>query len=505
VIFDRLVKSSPASTTILDPNQLAAIIYGTNRTGSGVVVTPMRAMQHAAVFSCVRVLAESAGQLPMHLLKLGDDFKSRTRAVDHPLYDVLHAAPNAFMTAQEFVELQVVHLALRGNFYAYKNVVRGDVRELLPFNPAAVAPKLTEDGGDVVYEVQYPNGKTDVLDSSEVYHVKLFSLDGVIGLSPINQNREAIGHGIAAEQHGARLFSNGAVPGGVLSTPQVLKKDSHQRIKDSWNEIHQGVDNAHKVAILEAGVQWTKTGLTAEEAQFLETRKFSRSEIAGIFRVPPHKIGDLERSTNNNIEHQELEFYQGGLVPYLTRIEARVRFSLLKPSDRAHYFAKFMVNGLLRADMASRSRWYDSMVRNGAMSPNEIREFEDMNPRDGGDIYLTPSNMSINGEPVGQSQNPDPAADHATEKAMAALAADLERKAGEGRARKAEAERVEVERRRTEERDADQRRSESLVQAVATGLSDGMGKIAEALRSRPAPKITFERDQNGALKSATGA
>jgi HK97 family phage portal protein len=213
-------------------------------------------------------------------------------------------------------------------------------------------------------------------------------------------NAESIGSSIAAEQHGAKLFANYAIPGGVLSTPQVLKKDSHQRIKDSWNEIHQGVENAHKVAILEAGVQWTKTGLTAEEAQFLETRKYSRSELAGIFRVPPHKIGDLDRSTNNNIEHQELEFYQDGILPYLTRIESRIRFSLLRPSDRSKFFAKFTVNGLLRADMAGRGQWYDSMVRNGAISPNEIRENEDMNPREGGDIYLTPSNMNVNGQPA---------------------------------------------------------------------------------------------------------
>jgi len=458
VIFDRLVKNSPAQTTIFDSRDLYTYLQLGGKTNAGTHVTPQTAMRHTAVYSCVRVLSESVGQLPLHLYSLDGD--KRSKAVEHSLYDVLHTAPNAFMTAQEFAELEIAHLALRGNFYAFKNVVRGDVRELLPLNPSAVQPQLTEDAGDIVYTVEFANGKKDVLDSSQIYHVKLFSLDGVTGLSPIAQNRESIGFSIAAEQHGARLFSNGATPGGILSTPQTLKAGAHQRIKDSWNEIHQGVDNAHKVAILEAGMQWTKIGLTAEEAQFLETRKYSRSEIAGIFRVPPHKIGDLERSTNNNIEHQELEFYQGGILPYLTRIEARIRLSLLKPSDREKFFAKFTVNGLLRADMAGRSRWYDSMVRNGAMSPNEIREYEDMNPRKGGQIYLTPSNMTVSGQATSQD--------------------------GGAKSRDAE----------------DRQHSLSLVHAISAGFANGMGKLAEAIRSRPSPMMEVYRDEHGTLVGA---
>ena len=455
MIFDRLVKNSPAQTTILDSRVLADYLLTGNRSASGINVTPQTAMQHAAVFSSVRVISESIGHLPLHLYALDGD--KRSKAIDHPLYDILHTAPNGYMTAQEFQEMTGAHLALRGNFYAFKNVVRGNVTELLPLNPAAVVPKLTEDGGDVIYDVTFANGKRDVLAADEVYHVKLFSLDGVTGLSPIAQARETIGLSIAAERHGAKLFSNGAQPGGILSTPQVLKTGAHQRIKDSWNEIHQGVENSHRVAILEAGMQWTKTGLTLEEAQFLQTRKYSRSEIAGLFRVPPHKVGDLERSTNNNIEQQALEFYTDGMMPYLTRIEARVRFSLLKPMDRKTYFAKFNVNGLLRADMSARGRWFDSMVRNGAMSPNEIREFEDMNPRKGGQIYLTPSNMNVNS----QQQPQGNAARH----------------------------------------------SLSIAQAIATGFADGMGRIAGAIQSRPTQRqtIELERDEHGAIMGATVA
>jgi HK97 family phage portal protein len=217
-------------------------------------------------------------------------------------------------------------------------------------------------------------------------------------LSPVKQAKETLGLAMATEEHGARLFSNGAKPGGVLSTDQVLKDDSFDRIKASWDSAHSGVSNAHKVAILEGGLKWTQVGMSSEDSQFLETRNFQRSEIAGIYRVPPHMIGDLEHATFSNIEHLSLHFVANSLMPLLTRIEQRINFSLLSFKEQSKYYAKFTVNSLLRGDMASRAEFYTRMVQNGAMSPNEIRALEDMNPRTGGDIYLTPLNMAINGK-----------------------------------------------------------------------------------------------------------
>jgi HK97 family phage portal protein len=399
MIFDMFTKS----TTISTSQQLAEFLGSGVNSAAGVRVTADTAMGYAAVFSCVRVLAESIGQLPLHLYSRDDKGESK-KVTGHPLYPLLHDAPNDYQTAQEFREMEVAHLCLRGNFYAFINRVGDRVLELLPFSPDAVKPKLTEEH-EAVYEVTFANGAQDVLDAEQVYHSRLFSLDGVAGVSPIRYARDAIGLGIATQKHGSRLFSNGAKPGGVLSTTNVLKDDTHKRIKESWNEAHQGEANAHKVAILEAGLTWTQVGMSAEDSQFLETRKFQRSEIAGMFRVPPHMIGDLQNATFSNIEHQGLEFVQFSLMPYLTRIEQRIKKSLLRPQERATHYPKFNANGLLRGDMKSRSDFYIRLQQTGSLSPNEIRALEDMNPRDGGDIYLTPLNMAIDGKPIGEPKN----------------------------------------------------------------------------------------------------
>lgn len=397
MIFNLFAKNS----RILTSRELADYLNAGYQSTAGVAVTPETAMRYAAVFSCIRVRAESIGQLPLHLYRLSGN--KREKARDHRLYSLLHDAPNDYQTAQEFKEMLSAHMDLRGNFYAFKNMVRGELRELLPLNPDAVTPKLREDYS-LVYEVRFANGTMDVLDADKIFHVKLMTLDGFTGLSPISYARETIGLGIATQQHGSRLFSNGAKPGGVLSTDQVLGDEAYKRIKESWNAAHQGSENAHKVAILEAGLTWTQVGLSAEDSQFLETRKFQRSEVCGILRVPPHKIGDLEKATFSNIEHQGLEFVTDSLMPLLTRIEQRVHLSLLTKDERTKYFAKFNAAGLLRGDMKARAEFYTKQVQNGALSPNEIRELEDMNPREGGDIYLTPLNMAINGrDPKGDS------------------------------------------------------------------------------------------------------
>lgn len=384
------------SNDVIDSSQKLAEYLGAGYSShSGVSVTPKNALKLSAVYSCIRVLAESTGMLPLRLYKR--EGESAHKAADHGLYRLLHVAPNDYMTAQEFKEMCVAHLMLRGNFYAWKNVVNGQVRELLPLQPDAVTVKQRENY-DVVYTVRFLNGKESVLTSDDIFHVKLFSVDGLTGLSPVQQARETIGLAMATEEHGARLFSNGAKPGGVLSTDQVLKDESFDRIKASWNSAHEGVSNAHKVAILEGGLKWTQVGMSSEDSQFLQTRNFQRSEIAGIYRVPPHMIGDLKDATFSNIEQQSLDFVTNSLMPLLTRIEQRVNFSLLGFKEQSKYYAKFTVNSLLRGDMSSRSEFYTKMVQNGAMSPNEIRALEDMNPRTGGDIYLTPLNMAINGK-----------------------------------------------------------------------------------------------------------
>ena len=404
MILDFLFRnSSSGHNKILTTEDLAAYLSKGASSGAGVNVTPDRAMRYAAVFACVRVLAESVGQLPLHLYQTKGE-RERVKATDHPLYLVLYSAPNAYQTAQEWREWIVACLALRGNAYCQIIRVRDQVVELLPIMPGVVTPKQDPRSRVVTYDITETGGGTVTLPASDVLHLKLFSLDGLMGLSPIGYAREAIGLGIATEEHGAGLFSRGAAPGGVLQSDQVLTPEVAARLKATWAERHEGSGNSHRVAVLEQGLKWQAVGMSSEDAQFLETRKYQRSEVAGLFRVPPHLIGDLERATFTNIEQQGLDFITGGLMPYLTRIEQRVAFQLLSAKQRAEYFAKFNVGGLVRGDMAARGAFYTNQVQNGAMSPNEIRELEDRNPREGGDVFLQPSNMVVSG-----TASPDPA------------------------------------------------------------------------------------------------
>jgi len=402
VIFDRLFASG--GSKVLTSADLARALAARSTSAAGVAVTTERAMALSAVFSCVRVLAESVGQLPVHLFeRIGDDDREKRKATNHPLYDLLHYSPNKYQTAQEWREHMMASLALQGN--AYCQIIRTGpstrlrASELLPINPEAVTPRLDARSGAVSYRIALEGGESETLPAEDVLHIKLFSLGGVVGVNPIRYAREAIGLGIGAEAFGAKLFANGAQPGGVIEHPGKLTQAAYERLKSSWDERHQGVENAHRVAILEEGTKWQSVGFPAADSQLLETRKFQRSEIAGLYGVPLHLIGDLDRATFSNIEHQGLSFVTLGLMPHLIRFEQRVAVQLLTPEERRRYFARFNVNGLLRGDMTARAAFYRDLINLGVMSPNEARDREDMNPRDGGDVYLTPLNMAVNGKP----------------------------------------------------------------------------------------------------------
>jgi len=357
----------------------------------GTAITAQRAMQMTTVFGCVRVLAESVGMLPCKLYQ--QNGRNLDPATKHSLHRLLSVAPNDYMTAQEFWELLVACLALRGNFYAYKVKALGQVVELLPIDPGCVSAKL-DDNYQPQYRVSWRNGTSTTLGQDDIWHVRLLTLDGLTGLNPVAYARNAIALGLATEEHGSRLFSNGAVTSGVLRTEQTLTDAAFNRLKKQFNEEHSGLINAHKPMILEMGLDWKPIALNAEDAQFLETRKLQRDEICAIFRVPPHMVANLDKATFSNIEHQSLSFVNYSLIPYLTRIEQRIRVGLLRPADQAAFFAKFNAGALLRGDMKSRFESYASGINWGILSPNDCRELEDRNPRDGGDVYLTPLNMT---------------------------------------------------------------------------------------------------------------
>ncbi len=366
-----------------------SFFFGT--TSSGKTVNEKTAMQTTAVYACVRVLAEAIASLPLHTYRYTDGGKEK--ATDHNLYHILHSEPNPEMTSFVFRETLMGHLLLWGN--AYAQIIRdgrGKVMALYPLMPDKITIERTEKGE--LYYLYQKDGEFYPLRNDEVLHIPGLGFDGLIGYSPIAMAKNAIGMAIATEEYGAKFFANGANPGGVLEHPGVVKDPS--KIRESWNAVYQGSGNAHRVAVLEEGMKYQTIGIPPEQAQFLETRKFQINEIARIFRVPPHMVGDLEKSSFSNIEQQSLEFIMYTLDPWVSRWEQAIKRALLSPDEKKEYFVKFNVNGLLRGDYQSRMQGYAVGRQNGWLSADDIRELEDMNKLTegmGGDKYLVNGNM----------------------------------------------------------------------------------------------------------------
>lgn len=351
-------------------------------------------MRVAAVFACVRVIAESMAQLPLILYRQLENGKERAK--DHPLYRVLHTRPNRWQTPYEFKRMLSGHAVLRGTGYAKIVSTNGRaIDELIPVHPDRVRPFWSPNGMPA-YEYSPPdNGPAKVILSSEMFVIRGYSDDGLSGMNPIRLHREAIGLSLATEEHGARLFSNGVRPSGVLKMPSHFKDQSARvNFKKSWKEAYAGSSKTGETIVLEDGLDWTQIGMTSEDAQFLETRKFQRSEIASIFRVPPHMIGDLDRSTNNNIEQQSLEFLTHTLGPWITGFEQAVTRDLIEKARQEELYAEFLVDALLRGDISARYTAYATGRQWGWLSANDIRRKENMNIIDhGGDEYIKPVNM----------------------------------------------------------------------------------------------------------------
>lgn len=362
-------------------------------TAAGTTVTPDTAITSTAVLACVRVLAETVAGLPFIVYRRTASGRERDTALS--TYQLMHMKPNRYQTAFEFREMLMAHCLLRGNGYALKVYNgRGEVSELVPLNPTRVTPRL-QDTGEVVYEFRDRAGQLLRYADTDIFHLKGLATDGLVGVSPITYARTAVGLALAAEEFGARVFANDAKPGGILQHPGKLSDDSHKRLKESWQQAHAGLKNAHKVAILEEGMQWQRVGVSNQDTQFIESRKFQIEEIARIFRVPPHLIGHLERATFSNIEHQSLEFVQHTLLPWLRRWEQAIATRLLDETERRTHYCEFLVDGLLRGDIQSRYSAYSIGRQWGWLSADDVRKLENMEPLpDGaGQQYLVPLNM----------------------------------------------------------------------------------------------------------------
>ncbi len=376
-----------------------SFLFGSS--SSGKRVNEQTAMQMTAVYACVRVISEAMASLPLHLYRYNDS-GGKEKAVDHPLYFLLHDEPNPEMTSFVFRETMLTSLLLWGN--SYSQVIRngkGEVVAIYPLMPNRMNVDR-DSNGQLYYEYMVndtdaPTMKRTIvrLSPEDVLHVPAMSYDGLVGYSPIAMAKNAIGLALATEEYGSKFFQNGASPSGVLEHPGVLKDPS--KIRESWTQTFGGSVNSGKVAVLEEGMHYSPISIPPEQAQFLETRKFQIEEIARIFRVPLHMIASMEHSTFSNIEQQSLEFVKYTLDPWVSRLESSINRRLLTADEKGKYFVKFNLDGLLRGDYQSRMQGYAVARQNGWMSANDIRELENMDrisEEQGGDLYLINGNMT---------------------------------------------------------------------------------------------------------------
>ena len=395
--FSKLFRSRDKPTNYISTHW--PFLWG--QSTSGQTVNDRTAMQVTAVYACVRILAEAIAGLPLNVYQYRPD-GGKEKLYSHSLYHLLHDEPNPEMTSFIFRETMMSHLLLHGN--AYAQIIRngrGEVVALYPLMPDRMDVSRDK-GGELFYTYtkssDEPGGKQKyeqvTLRKEDVLHIPGLGFDGLIGYSPIAMAKNAIGIAIATEEYGAAFFANGATPGGILEHPGIVKDP--ERLRQSWQSQFSG-KNSHSVAVLEEGMTFKQMAIPPNEAQFLETRKFQINEIARIFRVPPHMVGDLEKSSFSNIEQQSLEFVKYTLEPWIVRWEQSIFRSLLSRNEKSSYFVKFNVDGLLRGDYASRMSGYATARQNGWMSANDIRELENLDrisDEEGGNLYLVNGSMT---------------------------------------------------------------------------------------------------------------
>lgn len=355
-------------------------------------VSSEHAMRLSTVYSCIKVISETVSTLPCQLFKLTTDRLSKTHQYNDSLHNLVSRTPNDWQTAQEFWQMQVVNLCLRGNSYSY--LVRGESGRVVALHPIPVDSVSVhiEAQNRITYHVtigEKGRQRTEVFQPVEILHFKSMSIDGITGLSPISYQGNLLGSAIEQRDHSSSVFANGTTPRGVLLVDGTLSDEAYDNLKRSWESSHGGKSNANRVALLEAGVKFEPISMSPGDVQLLETRKMSREEICGIFRVPPHMVADLSRATFSNIEEQSLDFYRSAIYPYIKTFESRLNYSLLGDSTREF---KFEVADLLRGDFAGEVDAYRKLLEIGVMSPNEVRTRLDMNPREGGDEFISASN-----------------------------------------------------------------------------------------------------------------
>ena len=374
---------------------------------SGAAVNWKTAAQVSAAFACARIIAEGLAQVPFKLFRETAD-GGREAAKTHLLYTLLAHKPNTWQTSFEFREMLGLHLAFCGSAYIFPVRVDGRIVELLPYQPQQVTVKRI--GWEVSYDINTGNGKTITIPGSQMWHLRGPSWDSVVGLEPVRLAREAIGLALATEEHGARMFSNGARVGGVLSSESTLKPDQVKELRDSWEKTQSGVSNAFKTAILWGGLKWAPTAQQNDQAQLIEQRRFQVEEICRHFRVMPIMVGSADKTaTYASVEQMLIAHVVHTLGPWYSRIEQSADAALLsaKDIDNGYYF-KFVASALMRGAHADRAAYFSKALGAGGspawMTQDEVRALEELNPL-GGTAAALPVATNV---PQGQGQGATP-------------------------------------------------------------------------------------------------
>jgi len=389
LLFERKSRTVAADRD-LTPSQARS----QEKSEAGQTITPEIALTVSAVLAAFTILSEDISSLPLILYERQG--RNKVRAYGSPYYRLLHDKPNPEHTSMIYRELVISHMLAWGN--SYSQIVTnsaGDVTQLWPLRPDRMMVQRLN--GEKIYLYRSTGGKKPRLFfADEILHVPAFGFDGLIGYGRISLARNAIGLSLAAEKYGSKFFVNDARPSVAIKHPGKLSDPAYKHLKDSWAEMHKGVDNSHNPAILEEGMDLETIGLPPEDAQFLETRRFQVSEIARIFRVPPHMIGDVTGSTSwgSGIESQEQGYINHTLRPWMVRLEQSLKSDLLLRDESDRSFFEHLLEGLLRGDLTARYGAYTQAITNGIMSANEVRERENLNPYAGGDEYYHPLNIS---------------------------------------------------------------------------------------------------------------
>jgi HK97 family phage portal protein len=382
-----------------------------SRTPSGVRVNADNSMACSAYTACIRVISDAVSALPLHVFeRLANGGKQK--ATSHPVYRLLHMQPNPWQTAQEFRDWMTgMYLHYGASYAEIRPGARGAVSELWPLHSSRMEAERLEDG-TLRYRYREPSGRQTVYSQEQIFALRFTTEDGIKAIPTYKIFQNAIGLAQALEAHGSTYFGNGARPGIVLESDNPIPAEAAERLREQWERMHRGPDRAHRTAVLPNGVKAHELSGSNEAAQFLETRQYQVIEICRAFRVPPHMIQSLERSTYSNIEVQGTEFVQHCLLPHLKRWEAAISRDLIVDDER--YFAEHNVNGLLRGDHASRAAFYVSALQNGWMTINEIREAENLNPiGPDGDRHFVQLNMTtldkLGQDPPAPEPMPEPA------------------------------------------------------------------------------------------------